>query len=148
MTEKLEGSPEQSDMGATSTIDPEAPLNVIQDTMEDLLTAADVNSVYQEPIVHGDTLIIPAAEVVAAMGLGVGSGEGLGEDGSGGSGSGGGGGGVALPRPVAVIIASPEGVRVEPVIDLTKIALAGLTTAAFMFGMLGRLRKAKRVYRD
>jgi hypothetical protein len=37
-------------------------------------------------------------------------------------------------------------VRVEPVIDLTKIALAGITAAAFALGMLARLRNLRRNY--
>jgi hypothetical protein len=40
---------------------------------------------------------------------------------------------------VAVVVASPEGVRVEPVVDITKIALAGLTALGFMVGMMFRM---------
>jgi hypothetical protein len=47
---------------------------------------------------------------------------------------------------VAVIIVSPEGVRVDPVFDLTKIALAGVTLAAFAVGMLARMSKMRRSY--
>jgi uncharacterized spore protein YtfJ len=148
MSEELESTPENAGLEGALPTDPDAPLDVIQDTMENLLATADVDTVYQAPVVHGDTLIIPAAEVVAAMGFGLGAGQGMDEDTSGGSGSGGGGGGKAFSRPVAVVISSPEGVRVEPVIDLTKVALAGVTAAAFMFGMLGRLRKASRVFED
>ena len=146
MTEELEGIQDNEVLEGHLPADPEAPLDVIQDTMENLLAAADVDTVYQAPTVHGDTMIIPAAEVVAAMGFGLGGGQGMDEEGAGGTGTGGGGGGKAFSRPVAVVIASPEGVRVEPVIDLTKVALAGVTAAAFMFGMLGRLRKASQVF--
>jgi uncharacterized spore protein YtfJ len=58
-----------------------------------------------------------------------------------GKGSGGGGGGRILSRPVAVVIASPEGIRVEPVLDITKIALAGLTAMGFMVGMMFRMSR-------
>jgi uncharacterized spore protein YtfJ len=61
-----------------------------------------------------------------------------------GMGSGGGGGGYTFSRPVALVIASADGVRVEPVLDVTKIALAALTTAGFMLGMMARMVKQPR----
>lgn len=128
-------------------------IDTVEYTLDSFLATADVNAVYGEPVEHGDTLIIPAAEVLCGMGFGVGYGEGdapagkdeKGEttDSGGGSGGGGGGGGRVLSRPVAVIIAGPQGVRVEPVVDITKIALAALTTAGFMIGMLARIRKGQ-----
>ena len=129
---------------------PKAALDLIQNTMDEFLATADVHAVYGEPIEHGSTLIIPAAEVLCGMGFGVGSGSGsgIGEDGSPASGSGrgggGGGGGRVFARPVAVVIAGPDGVRVETVVDATKIALAGLTAAGFMVGMLLRMLSAKK----
>jgi uncharacterized spore protein YtfJ len=122
----------------------EASLEVIRDTMEEFLAAADVRVVYGEPIQHDDTIIIPTAEVLCGLAFGIGSGSGTNAEQnsnnpSQGSGSGGGGGGRILSRPVAVVIASPEGVRVEPVIDPTKIALAGLTALGFMVGMMFRM---------
>ncbi len=130
------------EMEVTETGDP--GLDAFQETVEEFLAAADVRVVYGEPIQHEDTIIIPTAEVLSVMGFGVGSGSGRDahedpEHPSGGSGSGGGGGGRVLARPVAVVIASPEGVRVEPVFDLTKIALAGLTAVGFMVGMVLRM---------
>jgi uncharacterized spore protein YtfJ len=87
-------------------------------------------------------VIIPAAEVVAGMGFGAGYGAGgqIAEDG-GGSGGGGGGGGKVFARPVAVIIADKNGVRVEPVMDPTKIALTALTAFGFIFGTIARMKK-------
>ena len=119
-------------------------LDRFQDTMEEFLAAADVRVVYGEPIQHDDTTIIPTAEVLCGLGFGVGSGSGTDtehdpEKPSVGQGSGGGGGGRILSRPVAVVVASPEGVRVEPVFDITKIALAGLTALGFMVGMVFRM---------
>ena len=63
--------------------------------------------------------------------------------GPGGGGPGGGGGGRTFSRPVAVIVASTEGVRVTPVFDTTKIILAGLTALGFMFTTLLRMRSNK-----
>jgi uncharacterized spore protein YtfJ len=61
-----------------------------------------------------------------------------------GGGGGGGGGGRILSRPVAVIIADEDGVRVEPVFDRTKVALAALTAFGFIFGMMARMSRATR----
>jgi uncharacterized spore protein YtfJ len=82
--------------------------------------------------------------VLCGLGCGVGSGIGTSGDEntdkpSQGKGSGGGGGGRILSRPVAVVVASAEGVRVEPVLDVTKIALAALTAMGFMVGMMFRM---------
>jgi hypothetical protein len=41
------------------------------------------------------------------------------------------------------VVASPEGVHVEPIIDVSKIALAALTAFGFMFGMLARMNRPK-----
>jgi uncharacterized spore protein YtfJ len=60
-----------------------------------------------------------------------------------GGGSGGGGGGRVLSRPVAIIVSSPEGVYIEPVIDVTKIALAALTAAGFMVGMVTKMLRSR-----
>lgn len=47
---------------------------------------------------------------------------------SSGGGGGGGGGGVSYERPVAVITIGPDGVKVQPVLDPTKIGLALIAT--------------------
>ncbi len=118
----------------------------LEDIMDTYLSSADVDAVYGEPYEKDGQVIIPAAEIVAGFGFGIGSGYGKkqGSDDTG-SGSGGGGGGQIFSRPVAVIIASSEGVRVEPVVDITKIALAGLTAGAFMLGTLLRIKNFKNI---
>jgi uncharacterized spore protein YtfJ len=126
-------------------------LETFQDTMEEFLATADVGVVYGEPIEHGDTVIIPTAEVLCGLAFGVGSGGGTSTDEkqdqpAQGFGGGGGGGGRVLSRPVAVVVASPEGVRVEPVVDITKIALAGLTALGFMVGMMMRMSQHKTAF--
>jgi uncharacterized spore protein YtfJ len=126
-------------------------MDLAKDTMDKFLDAASVNAVYGAPIQSGDALIIPPAEVLSGMGFGLGAGVGNNavKDESGqpmqntGGGGGGGGGGRVLSRPVAVIIASPEGVRVEPVVDVTKVALAALTAGGFILGMLLRMLRGK-----
>lgn len=97
---------------------------------------ASVTQVYGEPRHENGATIIPAAEVFAAGGYGLGAGEEADE-----TGGGGGVGGVTQARPVAVIIVSPEGkVRVEPVVDPTKIVLALFTTIGFAFSMRRRMQ--------
>ncbi|HSO27164.1 MAG TPA: spore germination protein GerW family protein [Anaerolineales bacterium] len=130
----------------------EDALNVVQDTMENFLAPAHVSAVYGEPIQSGETLIIPTAEILSVAGFGVGSGYATGpegdENGGSGGGAGGGGGGRVLARPVAVIIASPEGVRIEPVVDATKIALGFLTALGFMIAMIARMLNPRKVLGD
>jgi uncharacterized spore protein YtfJ len=131
----------------------ETGLDVIQNTMEEFLATSDVRVVYGEPIQHDDTMIIPTAEVLCVLAFGIGSGSGTNADQnpekpSQGSGSGGGGWGRALSRPVAVVVASPEGVRVDPVFDITKIALAGLTALGFMVGMMFRMSSRRHALPD
>jgi uncharacterized spore protein YtfJ len=126
----------------------------VQETMERFLAAADVGAVYGAPVEHGETMIIPAAEVLSGMGFGVGfgvsdtnpaEGEQQADQAAAGNtgGGGGGGGGRVLSRPVAVVILEPGSVRVEPVVDVTKVALAAFTAFGFMFSILTRMR-AKR----
>jgi uncharacterized spore protein YtfJ len=65
---------------------------------------------------------------------------GLALDGGGGFGSG--GGGASGGRPVAAILVGPDGVRVEPIVDVTKLGLAFFTTLGAMFLMLSKMRQA------
>jgi uncharacterized spore protein YtfJ len=140
-------------------------LELMNSTMKTFLSAASVDAVYAKPVKAGDTMIIPAAEVLSGMGFGIGGGGGSGpastddstddEDETmentpaenqtsttmGGSGVGGGGGGRIFSRPVAIIIASPDGVRVEPIVDVTKVALAMFTAIGFMISMMARMRR-------
>lgn len=101
------------------------------------------DAVYSQPITVGDHTIINASEYTASMGVGYGGGGGTGPAASeeankpGGYGGGGGGGGATMARPVATIIVSPSGVRVEPIVDVTKIAIT-------MFTALGAMAMALR----
>jgi uncharacterized spore protein YtfJ len=123
--------------------------------MEQMLEATSLQRVFGEPVHHGDYAAIPASEITLAMGYGYGGGQGFavgtGQAGTAGAettdngpwgGGGGGGGGTVLTRPVAVIEIGPRGVRVEPVVDPTKIALAFFTTLGAMAMMWNRMRRA------
>jgi uncharacterized spore protein YtfJ len=119
-------------------------LSIVEGNIDRFMATASVDAVYGEPFETEKGWIIPVAEVGAAMGFGVGTGNGQDEKLQGGSGSGGGGGGWNFSRPVAVVVASPEGVQVQPVIDVTKIALAALTTAGFMLVVLVKMTRPQR----
>src|SRR5215831_7371420 len=78
-----------------------------------LVLTASADAVFGEPIVNGDTTVIPCTEVFIGMGMGSGSGP---KDENGNTmGGGSGGGGGARGRPVAAIVITKEGVRVEPI---------------------------------
>lgn len=125
----------------TELPDVDRTYSVVKDSVSKLVDAADVTKVYGRPIKQGDVAVIPASENLTLMGFGVGGGGGqdASEDGGVGSGAGGGGGGRTLSRPVAIIVVTPEGAYVEPVMDPTKVALAAITAAGFMFGMMLRM---------
>ena len=133
-----------------------------QQILEKFVETARPSSVFAPPLTAGDYTIITASEVYAGMGVGFGGGGGSGpaaseepigdqlsaeqppadEELSPGSGVGyGGGGGVTLGRPVAAITIGPDGVDVEPIVDVTKIAIAFFTTVGAMAIMFSRMAK-------
>jgi uncharacterized spore protein YtfJ len=127
--------------------------------VEKLFAVAQPSAVYGKPVVAEGHTVITASEVSVGMGFGYGIGSGSGgarrrqkesedepedEGGETSVGGGGGGGGASMGRPVAAITISPNGVRVDPIVDVTKIALAFFTTIGSMFFMLSRMRKASQ----
>ncbi len=134
-----------------------AGVETVYANIEALMETAHVDLVYGDAIEKDETTIIPTAEVFALMGFGVGYGTGSSpketeeegeEPAARGGGGGGGGGGRTFSRPVAVIIADPQGVRVEPVVDITKIALAALTAAGFMLATMMRMANPRRALKE
>lgn len=111
------------------------------ETIQRLADVTQPNAVFKEPVKVGDHVVITANEVSIGMGIGFGSGSGTSEAGESGSGGGGGGGGASMGRPVAAIIISPDGVRVEPVVDVTKIAIAFFTALGAIFVAARRIRR-------
>jgi uncharacterized spore protein YtfJ len=115
--------------------------------VEKLFAVAEPGAVFSEPLTVGERTLITAAEVKVGMGFGFGGGIGTDEasedaDQDSGAGFGGGGGGASGGRPIAAISIGPEGVTVEPIVDVTKIALAFFTALGSMFMMLLKMRKA------
>ena len=114
----------------------------VEQVMTELVHSASVNAVFGQPVEREGATIIPCSEI--AVGLGMGSGTGPVDEQGNPTGSGGGGGGGSRGRPVAVIVMTKEGVRIEPVLDLTKVVLATFTTGAFMLFWFGRLTGLSR----
>jgi len=127
--------------------------------VEKLFAVAQPGAVYSEPVTAEGYTVITASEVSVGMGFGYGIGGGSGgagrgqgesedepedEGGEAGVGGGGGGGGASMGRPVAAITISPQGVRIDPIVDVTKISLAFFTTIGSMFFMLSKMRRAGR----
>ncbi len=95
------------------------------DTIEEVQQTAHVSAVFGKPVQVGERTVIPVAKVKYGFGLGFGKrGVDTGEEGTEAEGASGGGGIVA--RPIAVIEVTPDRVRVEPVLDEGRIALAGI----------------------
>ncbi len=114
---------------------------------EAMATAIGVEMVFGEPVTVGDRTIIPVAET--GMGGGVGFGRGPARDGQEPGrpvqiGLGGGGGGGASTRPVAAIIVEPSGVKVQPIVDVSRLGLAGIASAAGLWQGITAFVKALR----
>jgi uncharacterized spore protein YtfJ len=113
-----------------------------------LFDVTQPSAVFSQPITNGPYTVITASEVTVGMGAGYGGGGGVGPDNdegetaASGFGGGGGGGGTAMARPVAAIIIEPDGVRVEPIMDPTKIAVAFFTTFISIVMSVSKLRKS------
>ena len=119
--------------------------------MDRLYDVAAPESVFSTPVEHGEYTVITASEVSVGLGYGYGGGGASqpsedDEEGEAalGYGAGGGGGGAGMGRPVAVIEIGPNGVRVEPIVDPTKIMLAFFTAFGAMFMMLKGMRQQAR----
>ncbi len=125
--------------------DPTDSINFTDKTVTKLLDAAKVDAVYGKPVQYADTTIIPTAEVLSVAWVGAGAGGGRSsKDENIGGGSGAGGGGRVLSRPVAAIVITSGEVRVEPIVDVTKIGIAALTAAGFGLAMIARMSRRGR----
>jgi uncharacterized spore protein YtfJ len=144
------------------------------DLLEKLIATARPNAVFGHPVTGGDYTVISAAEVSCGLGMGFGGGgdgssavkdEPVAEEitiegktpeelksrhdltpqpPASGYGVGSGGGGFSTARPVAAISIGPDGVHVEPVVDVTKIGLAFFTTLGAMAMMFSNMRKMSK----
>ena len=108
--------------------------------IEKMVDELGVGAVFGEPIKEGSVTVVPVAKVRFAFGYGYGSGRG--EEAEGhpraeeGSGGGSGAGGRASAKGYVRI--SDDEVRFEPVVDVTRLALAGIAFAAWSVFWIGR----------
>jgi uncharacterized spore protein YtfJ len=121
--------------------------------LEKVYAAAQPEAVFGEPVRAGNYTVITASEVTAGGGFGWGFGpviqaqkkqtdEERSQPQAQQAGGGGIGGGGSSGRPVAIIIIESDKVTVQPVVDVTKIALAGLAAWGTIVTIIRRMRKA------
>jgi uncharacterized spore protein YtfJ len=118
----------------------EAEIKRLLDVIGEMREKADVNAVFSEPMTVEGRTIVPVARVAYGFGMGIGHmamaepeaeaemGMALPQDQEvteRDDSTGGRGGGAMVARPFAVIEVTPEGTRVEPIVDEQKLALAG-----------------------
>jgi uncharacterized spore protein YtfJ len=134
--------------GTASTVEEARSLN--EKMLEKIYAAAQPGAVFSPPVVSGEYTVITASSVSAGGGFGFGSGVGpaggqsADATASAGGGGGGGGGGSAA-RPIAAIVIGPDGVKVKPIVDTSKIALAALGAWASVAVTMMRLGRQKRM---
>lgn len=127
-----------------SSVDEIEAVRVAGRMMDDLMRPGRVDAAFGQPQTIGDRTIIPVARVGSGGGFGVGLGGEPVSQGRNVIGSGGGGGGGAMANPMAVIVVTPEEVRVQPIIDVTQLGLAALASFAFSFFWIVRLVRGIR----
>ncbi len=114
--------------------------------VERIFSASQPGAVFGEPVKSGEYTVITATEVGAGGGFGFGHGMGPNQGEAAASTSGqpagggaGGGGGGSMGRPVAIIVIGPNGVEIKPIVDVTKLGLAGITTGVAMLTTIRKL---------
>ncbi len=115
--------------------------------IDKLYAAAEPGAVFSAPYASGEYTIITASEVGAGGGFGFGMGtstEQKSPDGGATGGGGGGGGGGSMGRPIAAIVIGPDGVKVKPIVDATKVALAAIGAWSAVAFIASRLARAKK----
>ena len=115
--------------------------------IEKMVDGLGVGAVFGEPIREDGMTVVPVAEVRFAFGYGYGSGRGRGEETEGGpstaeEGSGGGSGAGGRASAKGYVRISADEVRFEPVLDVTRLALAGIALAAWSVFWISRTMRA------
>jgi len=125
-----------------------APL--MERTITRLTEVAGPTAVFGAPVERGETTVIPCCRVSVGLGFGGGGGSGSArvddaqaenthaEQTPAQSGEGLGGGGGSQGRPVAAIILTPGRVQIRPIVDVTRVAFAGMATAVALALLIGR----------
>jgi uncharacterized spore protein YtfJ len=130
---------------------PDYPGDTAGALLEQIFAAAQPGAVFGTPFTSGAFTVITAGEVNAGGGFGSSRGTPLnlvGKKAATGSPTGEtggmGGGGGASGRPIAAIVIGPDGVTVKPVLDLTKIVLAGIAALGAISAIVLKLRSGAR----
>jgi uncharacterized spore protein YtfJ len=122
-------------------------------TITRLTEVAGPNAVFGAPVAKGEMTVIPCCRVSVGLGFGGGGGAGPARTGETqgetqadtqagqtptATGEGIGGGGGSQGRPVAAIILTPGRVQIRPIVDVTRVAFAGMATAVALALLIGR----------
>jgi uncharacterized spore protein YtfJ len=108
---------------------------------------AGVKTAFGDPYQVNGRTIVPVAKVSYGFGFGAGRGSGAAAEGEtkNREGSGGGGGGRITVRPVAVVEIDADRTTVRPIIDITRLAIAGMLLAAWnVFWISYTVRRVRR----
>ena len=125
-------------------------MEMLFDVVNKLHDTASADAVFGEPQEVEGRILIPVASVATGLGVGFGGGMPEGETeteapespGEAEVPEGGGGGGGAKARPVAVIEVTESETIVRPIVDETKVALAGIALAGWtVFCLLVTIRR-------
>jgi uncharacterized spore protein YtfJ len=103
-------------------------LDDLQKRFSDMQTKVGARTVYGEPIEIDGRKVIPVASVRYAFGMGGGTGPKPEEADA--PGGGGGGGGLRV-RPVALIEVTDGKVRVEPIVDVSRLGVMAMLVGAW-----------------
>lgn len=98
--------------------------SLVKTTLGEIEKVLSTKTVVGEPLTIQNTTLVPL--ITAGFGFGAGGGSGRGEAKQKGEGSGGATGGGAWVKPVAVVIISKDGVKVEPIMGSLAGALEKL----------------------
>ena len=139
----------------TTTVTRPAPTSaalapLMERTITRLTEVAGPTAVVGAPVAKGDATVIPCCRVSVGLGFGGGGGAGpaRAQDAQAdtpadqtqtAAGEGLGGGGGSQGRPVAAIILTPDRVQIRPIVDVTRVAFAGMATAVALAFLIGRV---------
>jgi len=143
----------------TTTVTRPAPTSatlapLMDRTITRLTEVAGPTAVFGAPVERGETTVIPCCRVSVGLGFGGGGGAGparpeaaqgdtqtdqaQADQAQTAAGEGIGGGGGSQGRPVAAIILTPDRVQIRPIVDVTRVAFAGMATAVALALLIGR----------
>ncbi|MBN1640646.1 MAG: hypothetical protein JXA09_05365 [Anaerolineae bacterium] len=115
-------------------------------SIENLRGTASAGATFGDPEEVEGRVLIPVASVSTGFGVGFGQSPipdlAEGQEQETPSNAGGGAGGRAKARPVAVIEVSAEGTTIRPIVDETRVALAGIGMVAWVIFWIGATLRA------